>query len=141
MDDFEDDGEQAGSGATDRIVTLNFDWRAHRFIAHLDRCSVRENLLRVSCDLGPLPFSAEGVERRLNIFAVLDATQTGRHVRTTVSRKQRIGMIAEARLQAPVTTNAFLAKIVELLAQARPYIDMLQMLQQQQPARSVRLGQ
>lgn len=122
-------GPTADDGA-DNVVTLTFDWHAHRFRARLDRRSVGDSRLEIACDLGPIPFSAEGVERRLSIFAVLDATRSGAAIRTTVSRKQRVSLIAEAVLAAPVTTNVLVTGIVTLLAQAKPYLDILALLRQ-----------
>ncbi len=121
--------ELSASSNPDEIVHLNFTWRALDFYARLDRGSVRESHLIVECDLGPVPFTAEGVQRRTNVFALLDATKMGINVRTVVTSKQRINMIAEMKLPAPVTTTGFITGIVTLLSLARPYLEIMDLLQ------------
>ena len=117
-------------------VTLTFDWDTYKFDARLDRKSIKASTLMISCDIGAIPFTAEGVQRRVNIMSILDATKTGSPVRTAVTPQRRMELIAETRLEAPVTTQSFITGIVTLAAKARPYLDLIQMLQQ--PAESVR---
>lgn len=119
----------SASSSPDEIVHLNFAWRGLNFHARLDRGSVSESHLVIESDLGPVPFTAEGVQRRTNVFALLDATKMGINVRTVVSSKQRINMFAEMKLPAPVTTTVFITGIVTLLALARPYLEIMDLLQ------------
>lgn len=119
----------AASGNLDEIVHLHFDWQDLHIDAQLERRSVRESLLQVHCDLGPLPFTAEGVSRRTNMFAVLDATRNGLQVRTKVSRNQRINLVGEMKLPAPITTQILITGIATLLSLARPYTELIGILQ------------
>jgi len=131
------DSDNASSfDAPGSSVKLSFDWASYKFDALLDRKSIKTSSLRISCDIGAVPFTAEGVQRRVNIMSILDATKTGATIRTAISSKRRMELIAETRLEAPVTTQSFIAGIVTLVAKARPYLDLIQMLQQ--PAVSVR---
>tara|TARA_R110001606_G_scaffold164154_2_gene308478 strand:+ start:173 stop:628 length:456 start_codon:yes stop_codon:yes gene_type:complete len=117
-------------------VALTFDWNAFKFDARLDRESINLSRLRVICDIGSIPFTAEGAQRRINIMSILDATKSGFPIRTVISPQRRMQLIAEARLDAPVTTQNFITGIVTLVAKARPYLDLIQMIQQ--PTGSVR---
>ena len=91
----------------------------------------------MTSDLGVMPYSAEGLQRRTNMFAILRAVQSGFPIRIDLVDGQNLKLTARATLPNPVT--AAIAATTTLLVQARPYLDMIKMLQPVPD--SVRFGQ
>lgn len=116
-------------GGTDSLLHLHFDWNSHRFDAVLNRNGEENCDLTVTSDLGLMPFTAEGLQKRVNIFAILRAAQASYPIRIDITKSQRLKLTASAALPNPVTTRAAIAGVTALLVQARPYLDMIQMLQ------------
>ncbi len=131
-------GSASAFDARGSTVKLSFDWDSFKFNAQLDRKSINTSSLRVTCDIGAIPFTAEGAQRRINIMSILDATKSGIPIRTVISPTRRMELIAESKLEAPVTTQSFITGIVTLVAKARPYLELIQMMQQ--PTGSIRTG-
>ena len=139
--DFDPDRYETGSrgdrarnpgppvGAADALVHLHFDWRSHWFDAVLKRGGGHVRDLTVTSDLGLMPYSAEGLQRRINIFAILRATRGGFPIRIDLTERQGLKLTARATLPNPVTARAAIAGVTTLLAQARPYLDMIQLMQ------------
>ena len=76
-----------------------------------------------------MPYSAEGLQRRINMFAVLRAARAGFPIRIDLTECQRLILTARATLPIPVTAKAAIASMTALLMQARPYLDMIHMFQ------------
>lgn len=77
--------------------------------------------LRLTGELGPVPFTAEDPGRRARLFALgkLELVDRGRF---QVSNRSTITFIHEKELDAPVTEMVILGETVALLAQAKPYL-------------------
>lgn len=139
--DFDPDPNESGAldncapdtetpiGVTDALLHLNFDWQSHRFDAVLNRGDEQNCDLTVTSDLGLMPFTAEGLQKRVNIFAILRAAQASYPIRIDITKSQRLKLTASTALPNPVTTRAAIAGVTALLVQARPYLDMIHMLQ------------
>jgi hypothetical protein len=123
----------------DALFHLHVDWRSYRFEAIVKRGKGQVCDLTVTCDLGVMPYSAEGLQRRANIFAILRAVQNGFPIRIDLSDAQKLKLTARTALSNPVTAKSAIAAITTLLVQARPYLDMIKMLQPVPD--SVRFGQ
>ena len=119
----------AAISAADAMFHLNFDWHTYRFDAILKRGKGQVCDLSVTSDLGVMPYSAEGLQLRTNIFAILRAVQSGFPIRINFTDGQNLKLTARAVLPNPVTARATIAAITTLLVQARPYLDMIDMLQ------------
>ncbi len=119
------------------LFHLHFDWRSHGFEAVLSQGKDENFDLTVTSDLGLLPYTAEGRQQRINLFAILRAARGSFPVRIDLIERQRLKLTARAALPSPVTATAAIASVTTLLVQARPYLDMIRMMQ---PA-SIRLRQ
>jgi hypothetical protein len=118
-----DDGARdntAPASAADALFHLHIDWRSYRLEASVVRGKGQTCDLTVTCDLGVMPYSAEGLQRRTNIFAILRAVQSGVPIRIDLSDAQKLTLTARATLPNPVTAKATIAAITTLLVQARP---------------------
>ena len=114
---------------TKALFHLHVDWRSYRFDAILEQGKEQVCDLTVTSDLGVMPYSAEGLQRRTNMFAILRAVQSGFPIRIDLVDGQNLKLTVQATLPNPVTAKAAIAATTTLLVQARPYLDMISMLQ------------
>jgi hypothetical protein len=115
--------------AADAPLHLCFNWRSYRIDAVLTRGKDHDCDLIVTSDLGFVPYTAQGRHQRINIFAILRATQGGFPIQIDITENQRLKLTARAALPNPVTAAVAIAGVAALLVQARPYLDMIDMMQ------------
>jgi hypothetical protein len=82
-------------------------------------------LLQVAADIGGDPYSAEGVEMREAVHAVIRSSHASSSCRLMVSKQKRIYCVGRARLGESWTPTALLTVAAELILEARPYLMVL----------------
>src|SRR5262249_25453659 len=82
--------------------------------------------LRIDANLAPMPYTAEGRERRRDVQAIVRASRTGmKHGRLVLDKLGHIHLICETGLTRPVTPSSFVTGATQLLIEATPWIALL----------------
>jgi type II secretory pathway component PulK len=105
-------------------ANFRFRWRASQCQGRVDRLAGKLRL-RLVCDLGRVPFSAEDAKLRAQITALVRWSQSGAKYRFTVTAQQRLALIAENAIAEPYAGEDALAQAIAILADARPLIDIV----------------
>jgi hypothetical protein len=82
-------------------------------------------MLQVAADVASDPYSAEGVQMRETVHALIRASQAAPHCRLMVSKHKRIYCVGRTRIDDSWTPTALLTAAVELILEARPYLMVL----------------
>ena len=82
-------------------------------------------VLQISADIGGDPYSAEGVEMREAVHAVIRSSHSSPSCRLMVSKQKRIYCVGKAHLAETWTPTALLTVAAELVLEARPYLMVL----------------
>lgn len=107
-------------------TAVEFSFRACGLIfSAVTRAAEPGPVLQVAAEVGPDPYSAEGVQMREATHAVIRASHASPSCRLMVSQQKRIYCIGRARLDDTWTPTALLAAAAELVLAARPYLTVL----------------
>ncbi len=80
----------------------------------------------IDADLAPMPYTAEGRERRRDVQTILRASRTGmKHGRLALDSQRHIHLVCETTLPRPVTPTSFVTGATQLLIEATPWIALL----------------
>ncbi len=82
-------------------------------------------VLQISANIGGDPYTADGVEMREAVHAVIRSSHMSHSCRLMVSKQKRIYCVGKARLGESWTPTALLTTAVELVLEARPYLMVL----------------
>ena len=82
-------------------------------------------VLQISANIGGDPYTAEGVEMREAVHAVIRYSHASPSCRLMVSKQKRIYCVGKARLGENWTPTALLTAAAELVLEARPYLMVL----------------
>lgn len=82
-------------------------------------------VLQISANIGGEPYTAEGVEMREAVHAVIRSSHMSPSCRLMVSKQKRIYCVGKARLGESWTPTALLTTAAELVLEARPYLMVL----------------
>ena len=82
-------------------------------------------MLQISANIGGDPYTAEGVEMREAVHAVIRSSHASPSCRLMVSKQKRIYCVGKARLGENWTPTALLTAAAELVLEARPYLMVL----------------
>jgi hypothetical protein len=82
-------------------------------------------VLQVAADIGGDPYSAEGVEIREAVHAIIRSSHASPSCRLMISRQKRIYCVGKGRLDETWTPTAVLTVAAELVLEARPYLLVL----------------
>jgi hypothetical protein len=82
-------------------------------------------VLQIAADIGGDPYTAEGVEMREAVHAVIRSSHTSPSCRLMVSKQKRIYCVGKAHLNESWTPTALLTVAAELVLEARPYLMVL----------------
>ncbi|HXP73724.1 MAG TPA: hypothetical protein VN823_06215 [Stellaceae bacterium] len=107
-----------------RPVEFRFTFREVPFSCTAER---REGhpVLTLTGDLGSLPYTAEGAERRQAVQTVVAAARRRSGLDWQVTAQQQIVVRGGISLVLPLTPVAMVAGAVTLLLRARPFLDLL----------------
>jgi hypothetical protein len=82
--------------------------------------------LRLDAMLAPLPYSAEGRERRRDLNAIIAASRTGlKYGRFALDSRRHIHLLSEFAIGSPVTPTALVSAATQMLIAATPWIALL----------------
>lgn len=104
-------------------LAFGFSYRGVDFVTEVQTGA--ETCIRLSAELGKLPYRAEAGERRDLTRRIVDATRHLPHGRLTLSIEQDILLTAEVPAPAPLTPAGLMAALAAALLDFRPYIDLL----------------
>jgi hypothetical protein len=105
-------------------ANFRFRWREYKCLGRVDRTA--DNLrLRLVCDLGPLPFSAENAKLRARLNALTRWSQPADQCRFVISRQQRLVLVAEHTMADPYASEDALAQAIAILVNARPLLEIV----------------
>ena len=82
-------------------------------------------VLQIAAEIGGDPYSAEGVELREAVHAVIRSSHASPSCRLMVSKQKRIYCVGKAHLSESWTPTALLTVAAELVLEARPYLLVL----------------
>ena len=82
-------------------------------------------VLEIAANVTGAPYSAEGIEMREAVHAIIRSSQASLHCRLMVSKQKRIYCVGRARLDESWTPTALLTAAAELILEARPYLLVL----------------
>jgi hypothetical protein len=82
-------------------------------------------VLQIAADVAGDPYSAEGVEMREAVHAVIRSSHESPSCRLMVSKQRRIYCVGKANLSEDWTPTALLAVAADLVLEARPYLMVL----------------
>jgi hypothetical protein len=83
------------------------------------------SILQVAADIGPDPYTVEGITLRKSVHAVIEASQHLICSRLIVSRQRRIFCIGKASVTSPTAPVELLSGAIEIVLEIKPYLDML----------------
>ena len=102
---------------------FTFMWRGIAFSARAESLPGGIRLM-LSGDMGAVPYSAENRTGRAKLLTLVRCQGAGASPEFQVSREQRLVLLAEVEVQAPVTAAAILGWTAHLLLRSKPYIDL-----------------
>ena len=105
-------------------IAFGFTYAGIAFEARADR-SDEQPKLTIRGLVGTLPFSAEGVQRRVDLKSIIAASQEAEICRLTLDGRQEIWLDADIAVQTPMTPTALIAAAAALIARCKPWLDML----------------
>lgn len=82
-------------------------------------------LCRITADIGFVPYSAQGRNRRQAILLALDAAKTLPTVRFHLTHGQAIRVEAETMITERVTSSRLFLEVMRLLQEARPFVRLI----------------
>ncbi|MBT4710583.1 MAG: hypothetical protein HOB82_03535 [Alphaproteobacteria bacterium] len=106
-------------------ATFSFVWMDIQFDGLVQKDDLNDGppKLRLTGDLGSVPFTAEDASRRARLFA-LGYLKLVDQARFLVSDGSDIKFVHEKELDDPVTEMMVLGETAALLAQAKPYLEI-----------------
>lgn len=82
-------------------------------------------LLQLSAKAGPLPYTAESLERRRHALAILRASRSLPHARIGVTRDGQIEVAGEIPLPPVLTAVNVVSSAAQLVLELKPYLSLL----------------
>lgn len=119
-----DDGELQRIDPRERPFSFSFECLGLRFSA-TTRVRQGKLWLRLSAALGPVPYTAESVDRRRDALAIMRSGHLMPHGNLGVSRDGQIEISGELRLAEPLTPVNVVSAAAELVLEVKPFVDLL----------------
>jgi hypothetical protein len=81
--------------------------------------------VEIYTDLGGIPYSAEGVARRVDVAEIIYSTRDLPSIRVSVTDKQHVILSASAAVDNATESQTILATVSMLVIKARPWLTLL----------------
>ncbi len=104
-------------------LRLGFAYRGVEYHAVIE--TVSEPLVRLTAELGKLPYSLEIGEGRRLVRRILDGSARASHGRISLSEDDDIRLEATSTPPEPFTPASLMATLTALLLDFQPYLDLL----------------
>jgi hypothetical protein len=75
--------------------------------------------------VGTMPYSVEGMQRRIDVKSIVEASRDAPSCLFSIDARQEIWLDAEIGVEAPVTPTSLIASTAAAIARAKPWLDML----------------
>ena len=105
-------------------IAFGFTYAGIAFEARADR-SDEQPKLALRGQVGTLPFSAEGVQRRTDVKSIIVASQEAKACRLSLDQRQEIWLEADIEVETPMTPTSLIAAAAAVIAGCKPWLDML----------------
>jgi hypothetical protein len=111
-------------GRLDRQIEFGFRLMGLKFAANTHP---GEGLavLQLSAEVGPVPYSAEGVAARRTALSIIESSQALPEARLIISRNRWIYVIGKSALSDAWTAAEAISATTRLVLQVKPYLTML----------------
>ncbi len=106
------------------VLNFRFCFKEVPFTAQTERRQGRP-VLRITGDLGLLPYSIENAARRRRMRKVLAAARRASGLRWELTAQHLIRASGEIDLGLPLTPTAVIAGATTLLLRSRPYLELV----------------
>jgi hypothetical protein len=107
------------------VLNFTFDYTGIQVTATVEPLEDSARL-RLDAVLAPMPFTAEGRERRRDVQTILAASRAGlKYGRFVLDDQRRIHLMSEFMVERPVTPVALVSAATRLLIVATPWIALL----------------
>jgi len=111
-------------GRADGQIEFAFHYLGFPFEANT-RPTASGQMVQLSAEIGPVPFSAEGIGVRRAVLAIIDASQLMPEARLVISRHRWIYCIGKGALPPDWQPRHAIAATARLVLEVRPYLIML----------------
>jgi hypothetical protein len=111
-------------GRLDRQIEFAFRLLGLRFTANT-RPAESGTVLQLAAEVGPVPYSAEGVGIRRAALTIIETSQVLPEARLVISRSRWIYVIGKASLPNAWTAADAISASARLVLQVKPYLAML----------------
>ena len=105
-------------------IAFGFTYAGIAFEALADR-SDEQPKLSVRGQVGTLPFSAEGVQRRADVKSIIAASREVQACRLSLDQRHEIWLDADIEVETPMTPTSLIAAAAAVIARCKPWLDML----------------
>ena len=112
-------------GRKDGQIEFAFQFLGFTFEANT-RPTAHGTVVQLSSEIGPLPYSAEGVASRRATIAIIEAAQALPEARLVISKHRWIYCIGKASLPDPWEPQDVIIATTRLVLEVKPYLVMLQ---------------
>lgn len=104
-------------------IGFGFTYAGIAFEARADRADEPPRLA-IRGQVGTLPFSAEGMQRRTDLKAIIASTEQAACCRLSLGERQDIWLDADIEVETPMTPTSLIAATAALIARCKPWLDM-----------------
>lgn len=119
-----EDGELHRTDPRTRPFGFTFECLGLRFTAST-RVRQGKLWLQLAANVGPVPYTAESMDRRRDTLAIMRSAATLPHGRVGISPDRQIEVSGELQLSEPLTPAHVLAAATELILEIKPYAALL----------------
>lgn len=119
-----DDAGKVRMGRSGGLVEFQFSYMDVRFSANTRQIQSGP-IVQISGEVGPLPYSAEGIEVRRSTMAIIDASQSLDHTRLAISKFKTILCVGRGPIQENWGPVDLIAAAAGVILEIRPYLQIL----------------
>jgi hypothetical protein len=112
-------------GRKDGQIEFAFHYLGLTFEANT-RPTAGSTVVQLAAEVAPLPYSAEGVQTRRAVIAIIDASQAMPEARLVVSKSRWIYCIGKSALPTHWEPQDVITAATRLVLEVKPYLAMLQ---------------
>lgn len=112
---------------SDNRIEFGFQYRDIPFVVRAEAAG-QGTAMEIRASLGDLPYTVEDPGRRMTAYAIVQAASKGLGGRIMLDGNQRIVLSERYQLDEPLTPQALLTRAVRLVLEAKPYLELLELV-------------